>query len=113
MRNTKESQHKMFTEKNLQNYLQAACRQRGILCYKFSSPARRGVPDIILIHPRSDGPDGPVPARVRFIELKSPKGTGRLHPLQKHEIGLLVTAGVAVHVVDSREEVDAIMEGLL
>jgi hypothetical protein len=41
----------MKSEKILQNYLQHECFLYGLLFYKFSSPARRGVPDVLIINP--------------------------------------------------------------
>ena len=100
----------MKTEKQLQNYLKKQCEANGILYYKFSSPAKRGVPDVILIHCLNASVV--MPDRVRFVELKSPSGTGRLSALQLLEIAKLRDAGASVHVIESKEQVDAIIEGL-
>ena len=53
-----------------------------------------------------------MPDRVRFVELKSPSGKGRLSALQLLEIAKLRDAGASVHVIESKEQVDAIIEGL-
>lgn len=61
-------------EKQLERKLTSYCKSVGVLCYKWSSPAHRGVPDRILI-----GPLG-----VNFVELK---GEGKkATPLQAREI---------------------------
>ena len=65
------------------------CRDRGILCYKFSSPAHRGVPDRLLI---KDG-------KVLFLELKA-EGK-RPTRLQVREMQLLWYAGVQSEWVDT------------
>lgn len=50
-------------------------KRRGCLCYKWSSPSQRGVPDRIIIAPSG---------RVLFLELKRPGE--QPSPLQFHEI---------------------------
>jgi hypothetical protein len=96
----------MKSEKDLQNFLQSECFKRDILFYKFSSPARRGVPDVILINPKCER------YKVHFVELKSPTGKGKLHPLQVHEIGKLRMAGVPVYVVATMIEVENLIATL-
>jgi hypothetical protein len=48
-------------EKDLERKFVYLCRGRNLLCYKFSSPAHRGVPDRVIIGP----------GRILFLELKS------------------------------------------
>lgn len=79
------------TESGLQAHIVRLCKARGALCYKFESPARRGVPDLLLIYE----------GRVIFIEVKSPAKTGTLSPLQRHEIKQLRDHGAQVYVIDS------------
>lgn len=93
----------MLTEKGLQGYCVQFARDCGILVYKFSSPSQRGVPDLLLIYK----------GRTTFIELKSPKGTGRLSPLQKREIAKIQRAGANVYVVSSKEEVNEALAEIL
>jgi hypothetical protein len=90
----------MKSEKILQNYLQHECFLYGLL---FSSPARRGVPDVLIINPKG---------RVVFVELKSPSGRGRIHPLQQYEINKLRAAGVSAYILYTQEEVDNLIESL-
>lgn len=87
----------MKSEKDLQHYLQSQCFKHGMGFYKFSSPARRGVPDVVVIVPGG---------AVHFIELKSPTGKGRLHPLQVHEIEKIRALGCPAHVISNKDEVD-------
>ena len=65
------------------------CKANNLLCYKFTSPARRGVPDRMII---GNG-------KVLFLELKAPgeKPT----KLQEYEHSLLRGAGMAVTWADS------------
>lgn len=51
----------MAAESKLERYLVKRCRKLGILCYKFVSPGRRGVPDRILLFQ----------GKVVFLELKA------------------------------------------
>lgn len=93
----------MLTEKGLQQYCVRFAQECGILVYKFSSPSQRGVPDLLLIYE----------GRTTFIELKSPKGTGRLSPLQKREIAKIRRAGATVYVVSSKEEANQAVAEIL
>lgn len=87
------------TEGDLQKYIQRHCKHHCIACYKFASPARRGVPDLMLIY------DG----RVIFVELKSPAKTGRLSMLQKHELELLTIQGAECYVIDEYQQADEVL----
>ena len=87
----------MKSEKQLQDYIKKELTSLGALVYKFASPNRAGVPDLIIITAHGD---------VAFLECKSPTGKGRLSPLQKHEIGLLKSHCMHVEVVATKEEAD-------
>ena len=64
-------------ERELQAYACKALRDVGCLVYKFSSPAKRGVPDLIIVPPNG---------KVIFVEMKHPNGRGKLSKLQVIEI---------------------------
>ena len=81
-------------ESAIEEKLVKLVRDGGGLCYKFVSPGNRGVPDRLVITP-----DG----RVFFVELKSE--TGRLSELQKFQMSELEKRNVAVHVLNSMEQV--------
>jgi len=84
-------------EKDIENYLVRECKKRGALCYKFTAPGRRSVPDrLILVH-----------GRVFFVEVKRPGGKPTPLQLQEHE--KLRGKGFAVHMVDTRQEVDRVL----
>jgi hypothetical protein len=85
----------MATEKSLQQWTKRACKDYDILCCKFASPGRRGVPDLLLV--RRGG--------VFFIELKTPTGTGRLSDLQVATIAEMRDHGATVYVCASMADV--------
>lgn len=88
-----------MSEKLLQSKCLKRARLNGWLCYKFSSPARRGVPDVIMIRE----------GEVIFVEFKNPNGKGRLSKLQEVEILKLRTEGMDVVVIDNEEEFNALL----
>ena len=90
----------MPTESTLQAYIKKICTEHGILCYKFSSPAHRGVPDLLLIGY----------GQTIFIEVKHPNGRGRLSPLQERTIHKMRDHGAQVHVIDNKQDADRVIE---
>ena len=96
----------MKSEKDLQNYLQHECFINDLLFYKFASPARRGVPDVMIVNP-SKSID-----KIIFVELKSPTGRGVLHPLQDFELKKLREAGVPAYVLYNKVEIDQLIEDI-
>lgn len=88
-----------MSEQALERYLVLEAKRCGWLCYKWVSPAQRGVPDRILIAPGG---------QVTFIELKNPNGAGRLSPLQEVTLGKLTAQGCDVRVLHSKEGVDGL-----
>jgi hypothetical protein len=87
----------MSPERILERAVVRHCQARGLLTYKFSSPAHRGVPDRIIF-----GPGG----RVMLLELKAPGKRPTL--LQAREITRLNALGVMALWIDKVDE--AIME---
>ena len=81
-------------EKTIEDYLSRQVQKHGGKSYKFSSPARRGVPDRINVWP------GGV---VDFVEVKRPDG--KLSKLQELEIADLRALNANVYVVWSKEDV--------
>jgi Holliday junction resolvase len=70
------------TESRVEAKIVTYARSKGCLVYKFSSPARRGVPDRIIIAPGG---------KVLFLEIKRP---GKVPTeLQMREIRLLTEQG--------------------
>lgn len=60
---------------------------------------RQGCPDVAVIGDP-----------VVWLEIKSPKGTGRLRPAQKREIARMQEHGAHVYVIQSTEELYPILE---
>lgn len=77
-------------EKEIEKKVCDYAKSLGFLCYKFTSPARRSVPDRLFISPKGV---------VFFIEFKmlGKKPT----PSQQVEIEKIRQTGVAVYVIDS------------
>jgi hypothetical protein len=87
-----------LTEAKIEKKLVAYCRQRGLLSYKFTSPANRGVPDRVIMGNN----------RIMFLELKREGNT--LTELQKREIARINAAGIhctwAVGYANAKAAVD-------
>lgn len=83
-------------ERDVEAYLVERVRSLGGLALKFTSPARRNVPDRLVLWPGG---------RAEFVELKAP---GK-HPTagQQREHARLWALGFAVRVLDSSTAVDA------
>ena len=91
------------TELQFQNWCVNQCKNAGVLVYKTAALGRRGFPDLLLVGG----------GQVVFVELKSPKGTGRLSDLQRHTIALLKDEGATVYVCNSREDFMQILQGII
>lgn len=78
-------------EKDIEKKVCDYAKSLGILCYKFTSPARRSVPDRLFIMPASKG--------VFFIEFKR-KG-GKPTDAQLVEIEKIRKQGIGVSIADS------------
>jgi hypothetical protein len=89
-------------EKEVEQYLRECCAQRGWGRYKFTSPARRNVPDDILVVP-CDRPGG----LTIYVECKRPGGKPTAG--QQREHARLRELGAVVYVVDSFEAIDAML----
>jgi hypothetical protein len=84
------------SEKSLQQYAMKLAYSHGIYCRKVQAIGHTGFPDVFMARA----------GRIILIELKSPKGTGRLSAKQKLEIKKLKEEGVNVYVCETRECVD-------
>jgi len=82
-------------EKHIEKYLVDQVRKAGGIAYKFTSPARRGVPDRLVVLP---------PGKIVFVELKRPGG--KLTTLQRLEQSKLLNRGCVVETFDSKESID-------
>ena len=79
-------------EKDIEEKICKYAIDHGLLHYKFTSPARRGVPDRMFVLPQG---------RIFFIEMKAPGNTPT--PSQEREHFRLRQAGVTVYWTDSVE----------
>lgn len=88
-------------ERDLENALGRYAKKNGCMYYKFTSPARRSVPDRMVIGPYGD---------IVFIELKAPgkKPT----PLQLREIRLLQRQGCAAEWTDNLDDGKALIDSV-
>lgn len=89
-------------EKQIENRLRKEVEKRGGLSIKFTSPAMAGVPDRLVVFPKS---------RLAFVELKAP-GKG-LRPLQLKRKTQLENLGLKVYVIDSYEKVDLFLKEMV
>lgn len=80
-------------EKDIEAKLVAFAKSLGIICYKFTSPSRRSVPDRVMVLPGG---------RVIWMELKR-KGQ-KPTASQTVEIEKLKKQGATVYVVDNVED---------
>ena len=76
-------------EKDLERQVVNYCKAKGVLTYKFTSPAHRGVPDRVMM---ANG-------KTLFLELKRPGG--KPTALQLREIQKIEQAGVKAAWTDS------------
>lgn len=81
-------------EAYVEDYLRQQAAKHQCLCYKFSSPGTRGVPDELLIYK----------GETHFIETKSP--VGELMQIQKVRIEEMRKHGAKVAVCHTRKAVD-------
>lgn len=85
-------------ERAVEEHLVGRVKAAGGMALKWVSPSLVGVPDRIVLLPGG---------RVFFVEVKRPGGKTR--PIQDRVIGMIRRLGVEVHVVDSKEGVDALL----
>lgn len=80
-------------EKTIERHIVTYAKNKGIISYKFSSPANRSVPDRIFINEYGV---------IVFIEFKS---LGKsLSKLQQFTFNKLKARGCNIHIVDSIEQ---------
>lgn len=89
-------------EATVERHLVNRCTALGLLCWKFTSPSHRGVPDRIVI-----GHDAQGSAVTLFIELKRPGAAPR--PEQSATIATMRDHGAHALVADSIAAVDQIL----
>jgi len=85
------------TEVSVEQYLYRKVRRIGYRAVKFEDPSYDGAPDRLILGPNRF---------VEFVETKRPKG-GRLSPAQKQYHVGLKSNGYDIHLICTKEEVDA------
>lgn len=91
-----------MTEKELERHLAKAVKDRGGVCYKFSSPGHVGVPDRIVALPNG---------KTGFVEVKNPEG-GELSPIQVYELKRLTRLGHKSFVLNKPEMINQILDAI-
>ena len=86
-------------EKDIEAAVCKYAKSKGFEAYKFSSPARVGVPDRLFLGPCQ---------RVFFVEFK--REGGKPTPMQVREAERIMGFGISVYLVDSIEEGKAIVD---
>ena len=89
------------SEKSIEAYLAREVKATGGLCLKFASHTETGYPDRLLLLPGG---------KTAWVEVKS-KGQ-KPRRIQEVRMRTLASLGFKVYVVDSREKVDEIVNGL-
>lgn len=91
-----------MTEKQIEQRLVKAVKDRGGLCPKWVSPGWDGVPDRIILFPGG---------RMAFVEVKRPSEKPR--PLQLRRHGQLQVLGFTVYVLDDENKIPEIIREVL
>lgn len=86
-------------ESYIEHRLVMEVRRLGGLCPKFTSPGMDGMPDRLILMPEG---------KMVFCELKAPGERPR--PLQEHRHEQLRSLGFEVEIVDSPEQIEALLE---
>lgn len=96
---TKLIRHSEVSEKSIEQYLVKQVRKMGGICLKYFNLGDTGYPDRICLLPEG---------KVLFVELKS-KGE-KPRKIQMVRMNELKSMGFEVHICDSKELVDTIIE---
>lgn len=91
-------------ESDIEAYGGEAVKDLGGIPYKFTSPARRAVPDRLKLLPIPEEHREIVARYVRFVEYKAPGAMATAPQKREHE--RLRDLGYRVVVIDSKEGVD-------
>ena len=86
-------------EKQVEQALAKAAKQRGGIALKFVSPAFDGMPDRLVLMPGG---------HIGFVEVKAPSKKPR--PLQVSRHGLLRRLGFKVYVLDSPADIAGMLD---
>lgn len=87
-------------ENDIETYFTKQVKLGGGLCFKFTSPSNRGVPDRVVI----------MNGHTVFVELKRPGGKPR--KLQDIILKRIIKRGGDARVIDTKEQVDDFIRSL-
>ena len=88
-------------EATIERKLVSAAKLRGGICPKWVSPGYDGVPDRIVLLPGG---------KIGFVEVKAPGEKPRPLQLARHKT--LIKLGFRVFVIDSAEQIGAILDDI-
>lgn len=97
-------------EKQVEEHLTRRVTAAGGIPYKFTSPARRAVPDRLCLLPVAPEHQEIVARYVRFVEAKRPGGKPTAPQLREH--ARLRALGYFVTTVDSKGAVEGLFPGV-
>lgn len=86
-------------EKTIECKLTLMVKKRGGICPKFVSPNFDGMPDRLILLPGG---------KIAFAELKAPSKKPRPLQIARHKV--LMGLGFRVYVIDSVEQIGAILD---
>ena len=86
-------------EKIIEEKFTKAVKQKGGVCWKFTSPGTAGVPDRIVLMPKG---------HIAFVEVKAPNQKPRPLQLSRHK--LLRRLGFKIYVLNNIEEIGGIID---
>ncbi len=87
-----------MTERQIEQKLVKAVKEKGGLCWKFTSPGTTGVPDRIVLMPEG---------HIAFVELKAPNK--QLRVLQEYRMKQLITLGFPCYVIDNAMQIPSVI----
>lgn len=92
----------MMREREIEKKLVYAVKERGGVCWKFTSPGTAGVPDRVILMPKG---------QIAFVEVKAPGEKPR--PLQLSRHRLLRRLGFKVFVLDNIHDIEKIISEVM
>jgi len=92
------------TEAQLEKAFKDKLKSAGFLCYKFSSPAKRAVPDCLIICPNG---------LTVFVEFKNPVNKTTLSRLQVIEVEKMRAQNALVYVVGTGDRAEQVYDDII
>ena len=98
---TEIANHADVSENAIESYLVKKVEQEGGIALKYTNPYQAGFPDRLVLMPEG---------KMCWVEVKSKGKKPRMLQIQRHE--QLIRLGYKVFVIDSREKVDKLINGI-